>query len=226
MRIIVIEHEHKTASAIRRGLERLSHSVNIAFDSADGWLQAKTGDYDFIIADLMLPGKPDTASHLRKLRSAGVHTPVLVLVAKSKISDAPTQLAAGADDFLVKPFALSELTARLEALAGSREKADDRVLEYGDLKLDSSSFLAKRGSKTIVLTSREFALLEYLMRNADKTVTKEDIISHVWNYESGIRPNTLEVYIGYLRSKIDDPFKGPNLIGTRRGFGYYLGKLQ
>lgn len=226
MQILVIEHEHKLAAAIRKVLEGQHHAAYISYDGKDGWLQAKANQYDMIIADLMVPGKPDTTNLLRKLRSAGQHTPVLVLIPKSNISEAYPQLAAGADDFLVKPFSLSELTARVQALTGSLKPADNKILEYKDLKLDPSSFLAERAGKKIVLTSREFALLEYLMRNADRTVTKESIISHVWDYESSIRPNTLEVYIGYLRSKIDEPFDGPNLISTRRGFGYYLGQLH
>lgn len=223
MRILVIEHEHKVANGLRQVLEGQSYVADIAYDGNSGSHQIKSKPYDLIIADLRLPGKPGTTSLLRRLRTAGIHTPVLLLIPKDKVSDAPT---AGADDFLVKPFTFSELIARVNALGPSRRQPVNNLLEYADLKLDCASFVVERAGKRILLTSREFALLEYLMRNAGKTVTKNNIINHVWNYESGIRPNTLEVYIGYLRSKIDEPFKGPKLIGTRRGFGYYLGQLQ
>lgn len=226
MHFLIIEHEHKLAAAINKVLEASQHTSDIAYDGKSGWLKAKNNQYDLIVADLMAPGKPDTTGLLRKLRTAGRHTPVLVLIPKSNIAEAYLQLSAGADDFLVKPFTLSELVARVKALTGALKPSDKKILEYEDLKLDTSSFLAQRAGKTIVLTSREFALLEFLMLNADNTVTKENIISHVWNYDSVIRPNTLEVYIGYLRSKIDEPFDGPRLINTRRGFGYYLGKLK
>jgi len=135
-------------------------------------------------------------------------------------------LNAGADDYLIKPFAFVELVARVRALLRRPQQTTETALRHGNLKLDPNSLLVSRGGKQIDLTSKEFALLEYFMRNPERILTKDMIIQHVWDYDADVLPNTVEVYVGYLRNKIDRPFKDPSLINTRRGFGYYFGLLK
>lgn len=224
MQILVLEHEHKLANSIKEGLRLESYRADISYDSAKGMELLANNDYDLIILDRQLPGKPDGLGVLHKLRREKIHTPILLITPKNKIISGSDQVAI--DDFLVRPFSVAELLARARNLLSRPEQPAKNVLKYDDLSLDPDGFLVERAGTRIILTSKEFMLLEYLMRNADKTLAKENIIKHVWSYDASIRPNTLEVYIGYLRSKIDEPFSKPPLIGTRRGFGYYLGKLQ
>jgi DNA-binding response OmpR family regulator len=146
-----------------------------------------------------------------------------MLTAKDKVHDRVTGLNAGADDYLVKPFAFEELLARIRALLRRPQDEIGTVFKADDLSLDPVTFEVKRGGELIELTSKEFALLEYMLRNQNRALTKDNIISHVWDYDADILPNTVEVYMGYLRNKIDRPFRGPNLIHTVRGFGYKLG---
>jgi DNA-binding response OmpR family regulator len=223
MRILVVEDEHKIANAVKRGLEQERFAVDVVYDGDDGMDSATSGDYDLVILDRMLPGENDGVDIIEEMREKGMHTPVIFVTAKDQIRDRVHGLDAGADDYLVKPFAFEELLARVRALLRRPSDKIDSVLEYDDLTLDLNNFVVKRAGKEIELTSKEFALLEYLMRNPERTLTKENIITHVWDYDANILPNTVEVYIGYLRKKIDDPFKGPNLINTKRGFGYTFG---
>lgn len=223
MRILIVEDEHKIANAVKRGLEQQSYAVDVAYDGDSGLTMATTENYDLLVLDRMLPGKVDGIGILKTLRQAGDHTPILILTAKDRILDKAEGLNAGADDYLVKPFAFVELIARIRALLRRPKQAIDTKIEYKDLILDPINFTVERAGKNIELTTKEFALLEYLMRNPKRTLSKDTITNHVWDYDADILPNTVEVYIGYLRNKIDKPFKGPNLINTKRGFGYYFG---
>lgn len=222
MRILVIEDDHKIAGAIKKGLEQESYAVDASFNGQDGLGFAMTEDYDLIIIDRMLPGV-DGVKICQILREKKKSVPILFLTAKDKISDRVEGLDAGADDYLVKPFAFEELLARVRALLRRPVSYPETTLEVADLTLDTSRFEVKRAGKNINLSTKEFALLEYLMRNPARILTKDNIISHVWDYDADILPNTVEVYIGYLRNKVDRSFKNkPELIKTVRGFGYKI----
>ena len=222
MRVLVIEDEHKIAQAIKKGLEQDNFAVDLAFDGEEGYDLASTEDYAVIILDLMLP-KMDGVTVCKNLREGGVHIPILMLTAKGEVGDRVTGLNSGADDYLVKPFAFAELVARVKALNRRPKQSFNDKLSFEDLTLDNNTFEVKRGKEKISLSKKEFALLEYLMRHPKKILTKDQIIQNVWSYESDVLPNTVEVYVGYLRQKIDRPFpKLPSLIHTIRGFGYKL----
>lgn len=226
MRILVVEDEHKIANSIRRGLEQESYAVDIAYDGQEGFDLASSEDYDLIILDRLLP-KMEGVEVARGLRNADIHTPILILTAKGQIADRVEGLDAGADDYLTKPFAFEELLARVRALTRRPKKSLNTVLSADDLTLDTSTFVVKRGGEEILLSSKEYALLEYLLRHKGRIMTKDQIINHVWNYDADVLPNTVEVYIGYLRNKIDRPFpKKEALISTVRGFGYRIGKAD
>ncbi len=221
MRVLIIEDEHKIARALKKALEQESYAVDVSFDGDDGYAMATTEPYDIAIIDRMIPGEYDGLAIVKAMREAKIHTPVLLLTAMGSVRDRTQGLDGGADDYLVKPFAIEELLARVRALLRRPTEQQANVLKVGDLELDTLSFSVKRKEKQINLTSKEFALLEYLMRNPGRPISKEVIISHVWDYDADILPNTVEVYIKYLRNKIDVPFK-TNLIHTIRGFGYKL----
>ncbi len=222
MRILVVEDEHKIANAIKKGLEQESFAVDVEYDSEGGVSMATTENYDLVILDRMLPGLLDGVDIVKEMRRQQIHTPVLFLTAKDAISDRVTGLNAGADDYVVKPFAFTELLARVRALLRRPQDSLGTILKLDDLTLDTTTYEVRRAGKPINLTGKEFALLEYMMRNQNQTLTKNNIISHVWNYDADILPNTVEVYVGYLRNKVDKPFKGQQLIHTSRGFGYKL----
>jgi len=222
MKILVVEDEEKIARALQRGLEQERFSVEIALDGAAGLAAAEADEYDVIVLDRMLP-EMDGMEVCRTLREAGNKTPILMLTAKDQVRDRVAGLNAGADDYLVKPFAFEELLARLHALLRRPSQTTDVVLKVADLELDPASFTAKRAGRLIKLSAKEFALLEYLMRNEGQVLSKEKIIDHVWEYDADVLPNNVEVFIGYLRRKVDQPFSGPNLIHTARGFGYSVG---
>jgi DNA-binding response OmpR family regulator len=221
MRVLIVEDEHKIARALKKALEQETYAVDVAFDGDEGHAMATTEPYDIAIIDRMLPGDYDGIGIVKAMREAKVHTPVLFLSALGSVSERATGLDAGADDYLVKPFALEELLARVRALLRRPTEQQSAILTAGDLSLDTISYSVERDGKAIQLTSKEFALLEYLLRNQGRPLSKEVIISHVWDYDADILPNTVEVYIKYLRNKIDAPFKTP-LIHTVRGFGYKL----
>ena len=226
MRILVIEDEHKIARAIKRGLQQESYAVDICFDSDEGVSMATTEPYDLMIIDRMLPGELEGLEVCQEVRKQGIHTPILILTAKDKVNDKVNGLNSGADDYLSKPFAFEELLARIQALLRRPKDLLGSELQVSDLVLSPQNFTVKRGKKEIKLSSREFAILEYLMRNPGQILTRDNIISHVWDYDADVLPNTLEVYIGYLRTKIDKPFSGPALIHTIRGFGYKIGEVK
>lgn len=221
MRVLIVEDEHKIARALKKALEQETYAVDVAFDGDEGYAMATTEPYDIAIIDRMLPGSYDGIGIVKAMRDAKVHTPVLFLSALGSISERTAGLDAGADDYLVKPFALEELLARVRALLRRPTEQQSAILTAGDLSLDTVTYSVERAGKAIQLTSKEFALLEYMLRNPGRPLSKEVIISHVWDYDADILPNTVEVYIKYLRNKIDSPFKKP-LIHTVRGFGYKL----
>jgi two-component system, OmpR family, response regulator len=221
MRVLIVEDEHKIARALKKALEQETYAVDVAYDGDEGHAMATTEPYDIAIIDRMLPGNYDGMAIVKAMREAKVHTPVLFLTALGSVNERTNGLDAGADDYLVKPFALEELLARVRALLRRPAEQQATVLEADDLKLDTVTYSVERGGKQIQLTSKEFALLEYLLRNQGRPISKEVIISHVWDYDADILPNTVEVYIKYLRNKIDAAFKKP-LIHTVRGFGYKL----
>lgn len=221
MRILVIEDEHKIANSIKKGLEQESYAVDVAYDGRTGLDLAVTEDYDVILLDIMLP-EMDGIEVCKGIRKEHIHTPILLLTARGQTEDKVKGLDCGADDYVVKPFAFEELLARIRALVRRPKETLSTELTVGDLYLNTSTFIVKRGEKLVRLSAKEFALLEFLMRNADKIMTKDQIINHVWDYDADILPNTVEAYIGYLRNKIDRPFKNDALIHTIRGFGYKI----
>lgn len=221
MRVLLIEDEHKIARALKKALEQESYAVDVAYDGDDGYAMATTEPYDAAIIDRMLPGEYNGLAIVKAMRNAKIHTPILLLTALGSVKNRTEGLDSGADDYLVKPFALEELLARVRALLRRPVEVQSTVLTAGDLTLDTVTYEVKRGNKAIQLTGKEFALLEYLLRNQGRPLPKELIIAHVWDYDADILPNTVEVYVKYLRAKIDQPFKTP-LIHTVRGFGYKL----
>lgn len=223
MRILVVEDEHKIANSIKKGLEQESYAVDLAFTGTEGYAHASTEDYDLIILDLMLP-EMTGLEIVTKLREQKIHIPILMLTAKGQIEDKVTGLDAGADDYLTKPFAFEEFLARIRALRRRPKDTVESILNFEDLTLNTVSYEVKRDEIALKLSSKEYSLLEYMLRHPKQILTKDQIITHVWDYESDILPNTVEVYIGYLRNKIDKPFKAkPSLIHTVRGFGYKIG---
>ncbi|OGC69590.1 DNA-binding response regulator [candidate division WWE3 bacterium RIFOXYC1_FULL_39_7] len=222
MRILIVEDEPKIAKSIKKGLEQEAFSVDIAENGTLGHDLASSETFDLIILDLMLP-EMDGLEICRQLRKNGISTPILMLTAKSELDDKVLGLNTGADDYLVKPFAFEELLARIKALLRRPEKSLDATLECSNLKIDTISYKVTRDNTPILLSRREFALLEYLVRNKNRTLSKESITAHVWDYDSEILPNTVEQYMGYLRNKVDKKFSNfKPLIKTIRGFGYMI----
>ncbi len=216
MRILVVEDEHKIANSIKRGLEQEGYAVDVAYDGEEGYDLASSESYGVIILDLMLP-KMDGISVCKKIRSEENHAPILILTARGELDDKVEGLNSGADDYLVKPFAFAELIARIKALSRRPKEGLGTVLTSDDLTLDTVNFSVKKAGHEIALSKKEFSLLEYLLRHKGKVVSKEQIIQSVWDYEADILPNTVEVFIGYLRNKI-----GSDVIKTIRGFGYKI----
>jgi len=226
MRILVAEDEHRIANAIKKGLEQEHYATDVTYDGNEAVDLAMVEDYDVIILDLMLPGV-DGLNICRTLRKNNIHTPILILTAKDQIEHKIRGLDSGADDYMTKPFSFEELLAHVRALLRRPAQMLEDVLKVTDLTLDPKLYQVKRGGKLIALSSREFALLYYLMRNPNQVQTKEKIIAHVWDYNSNILPNTLEVTIKNLRQKVDIPFAPqPQLIHTIRGYGYKISDAQ
>lgn len=222
MKVLIVEDELKIARALKRGLEQERFSVEVAGDGAAGLSAAEGDEYDVIVLDRMLP-EMDGMEVCRRLREDGNMTPILMLTAKDRVQDRVAGLNAGADDYLVKPFAFEELLARLRALLRRPSEAAGTVLKVADLELDPAAFRVRRAGKLVKLSAKEFALLEYLMRNEGQVLSKDKIIDHVWEYDAEVLPNNVEVFIRYLRRKVDEPFDAPDLIHTARGFGYWVG---
>ncbi len=221
MKILIVEDEKKVAKFIQQGLEEEHYAVTVAHDGQQGEMLASTEKFDLIILDILLP-KKDGISVLKSLRSKRINTPVLLLTAKSSIENKVEGLDSGADDYLTKPFSISELLARMRSLLrrGTAEKATT-LLNVGDLQLDLVAHKAKRGEKTIELTAREYALLEYFMRNVNHVLTRSIISEHIWNYNFDSGTNVVDVYINHLRNKVDDGFE-KKLLHTVRGVGYVM----
>ncbi|HXH32972.1 MAG TPA: response regulator transcription factor [Plantibacter sp.] len=220
MRILVVDDEVRLADGVRRGLEAEGFAVDLASNGVDGLWMAGEHHYDAIILDIMMPGMSGYRV-CQQLRAAGDWTPILMLTAKDGDWDQVEALDTGADDFLSKPFSFAVLVARIRSLVrrGSRERP--AVLEVGGLRLDPAAKRLNRGQTPIELTSREFAVLEFLMRRAGEVVSKRDVLQNVWDDDFEGDPNIVEVYIGHLRNKVDRPF-GLGSIETVRGFGYRL----
>jgi two-component system OmpR family response regulator len=223
MRILVIEDEPKIAQAVKKGLELKGFAVDAVGDAETGLSYALDADYDVIVLDRMLPGGMDGVEVCQKVRAANVHTPIIMLTARGTIGDRVEGLNSGADDYLVKPFSFDELTARVRALLRRPQAQVGAKLTLDDLTLDTATYEVTRGKQPVKLSHKEFTLLEYLMHYPGQVITKDMIINHVWDEDADILPNTIEVYIGYLRNKIDRPFpKSKPLLQTLRGFGYKL----
>ena len=220
MRILVVDDEKKIALGIKKALESQKYAVDVCHDGIEALNMAEAIEYDLIILDRMLPGM-DGVSIIKNLRSQNIYTPILLLTALGTIKDKTDGLDAGADDYLPKPFALDELLARVRAILRRPKVKAEIILTVGDLSLNLNTHLVKRSNKDIILTKKEFSLLEFLMRNKNQPISKEQIITHVWNWDSDILPNNIEVYISYLRDKVDKPFS-KKLIKTVRGVGYKI----
>jgi len=220
MRILVVEDERKVASFIRQGLGEEGYAVDVASNGEEGLAMARDGVHDLIILDIGLP-KMNGLQVLQELRRRKVTTPVLLLTVRATIEDKVLGLDAGADDYLTKPFAFQELVARVRALLRRRAEGGPAVLQFADLILDPARHTAFRGGQKIDLTAKEFALLDYFMRNPGRVLTRTMIIEHVWDYDFDTGTNVVDVYVNYLRKKIDSD-REPKLIHTIRGVGYVM----
>jgi len=220
MRILLVEDDKKVASFIHKGLEEEGYAVDVAADGEAGLFMGLDRVHDLIILDVMLPKKPGFQV-LRELRQGSVATPVLLLTARDTVEDKVQGLDAGADDYLTKPFAFAELLARVRALLRRRAEARSPTLQLADLVLDPATRSVTRGGEPIALTNREFALLEYFLRNPGRVLTRAMIADHVWDYNFDTGTNVIDVYVNYLRKKIDAG-REPKLLHTVRGAGYVL----
>jgi len=220
MRILVIEDEKKISDFIKRGLKEEGYAVDSAYDGENGLFMAKTNEYDLIILDLMLP-KMDGIAVCRKLREEKNPAPVIMLTAKDTVRDKVAGLDSGADDYLTKPFAFEELLARVRAILRKKDSGQPEKLKAADLELDLYTHKVYRDGKEILLTAKEYALLEYLMRNAGSIVTRTMISEHVWDIDFDTFTNVIDVYVNYLRNKIDAGHS-KKLIQTIRSRGYML----
>jgi len=220
MRILIVEDEPSIANFVRQGLSEAGYAVDVAWDGDEGLAYALAADYDALVLDVMLP-RMDGLELLRELRQRGHKTPVLMLTARDTVSDRVQGLDAGADDYLIKPFAFPELLARVRALMRRPPLQVGTLLSVGDLEMDTASRQVRRQDRRIELSPREYAVLEYLMRHPDQVLTRTQIGEHVWNFDFFHESNVVDVYIGYLRRKIDRGSERA-LIHTVRGVGYRI----
>jgi len=220
MRILVVEDEKKVAGFIKKGLEEEGYAIDVAFDGREGLVMALDGVHDLIILDINLP-KLDGLAVLQEFRKNHGNTPVLLLTVRAAIEDKVLGLDTGADDYLTKPFSFHELLARIRALLRRRVEAAPPHLQVADLTLDPARRIVSRGTERIDLSTKEFALLDYFMRNPGRVLTRTMIAEHVWDYDFDPMSNIIDVYVNYLRKKIDTGLE-PKLIHTVRGVGYVL----
>lgn len=218
MRILVVEDEHRITQAIKDGLVEEGYAVDVEYDGDDGYRTASAEEYDVILLDVMMPGM-NGFDVCTKLRADGVKTPILMLTAKDQPKDVVEGLNNGADDYLAKPFAFEVLLARINALLRRPAYSVGEVLKVGDLTLDPVGKTVERAGTSIRLSAREFQVLEYMMRNSGRILSKQNIITHVWDFDADVLPNNVEVFVTFLRKKVDKPFDTP-YIHTVRGFGY------
>lgn len=220
MQILIVEDEEKIVNLLRRGLLEERYTVDIARDGEEALYKFEINqEYDLILLDLMIP-KVNGIEVCKKIRKTNTSIPILVLTAKDAVEDKIIGLDAGADDYVTKPFSFSELVARIRALLRRGKSADPTILSLDNLSLNPATKTAKRGIKNIVLTTREYELLEYFMRNQKVVLTKTQILEHVWDYNYGGLSNIVETYVKYLRKKLRTTPKDKELIHTRRGSGY------
>ncbi len=220
MRILVVEDEKKIANFIKRGLKEEGYAVDVACDGEEGLFLAKTNEYDIVLLDLMLP-KIDGIALCKKLKAVEVKAPIIMLTAKDTVKDKVMGLDSGADDYLTKPFAFEELLARIRAILRKQDTEAPTKLTIADLEIDLLTHKVARGAREIDLTTKEYSLLEYLVRNKGIIVTRTMISEHVWDIDFDTFTNVIDVYINYLRNKIDSGFDN-KLIHTVRGRGYIL----
>lgn len=220
MKLLVIEDNKKIADNLKKGLELNGYAVDLSYNGEDGYYDALDNNYDLILLDLMLP-KMTGEEICKNLRENKIETPIIMLTAKSLVEDKVNGLNLGADDYLSKPFSFDELLARIRALLRRPKNYSSDIILCEELKLDIQNKVLKKNNNVISLSKKEFSLLEYFLRNKNKVLSKDMIIDHVWNFDSDILPNTVEVYIRYLRNKIDDN-KNSSFIKTVRGFGYKI----
>jgi heavy metal response regulator len=219
-RILVVEDEKKVASFIKRGLEEEDFQVDVAYDGEEGLYMAETNPYDLVLMDVMLP-KMDGLSVIKEMRKKEIVTPVLCLTAKDAVEDIVSGLDSGSDDYLTKPFAFAELLARVRSLLRRGQKDRGADIHFADLRLDPVAHKVWRGDKEIELTAKEYALMEYFMRNPNQILTRTMIAEHVWDYTFDSFTNIIDVYVNYLRKKVDRDYD-KKLIHTVRGVGYVL----
>ncbi len=220
MRLLIVEDEKKVAGFIKKGLEEETYAVDVAYDGEEGFHLAELNQYDMIILDLMLP-KMDGLEVLTRLRDKKVNTPILLLTAKDAVEDKVMGLNKGADDYLTKPFAFSELLARVRSLLRRGQAETKTELKVSDLSLDMVSHKVNRNGEEIELTGKEYSLLEYFMRNEGKVLTRTMIAEHVWDYNFDTFTNVIDVYVNHLRKKIDKKYP-VKLLHTLRGIGYVM----
>jgi DNA-binding response OmpR family regulator len=224
MRLLLVEDNKRLSDSLRLTLEDDGYAVDVAYDGLDGEEMGLVSVYDIIILDIMLPGK-DGVEVCKALRNKRVRTPVLMLTARDALEDRVQGLDSGADDYLVKPFEVDELRARIRALLRRESSTKTGILQIGDLILDPAAHTVKRGGDLIDLTAKEFSLLEYMMRHPNQLITREMAEEHLWSYENIVASNVVDVYIRRLRRKIDDPYE-PKLLETLRGAGYRIREMQ
>lgn len=221
MRVLLVEDYAPLRESIAQALQEAGYAVDASADGEDGLWHARSNEYDAVVLDIMLP-KLDGLAVLKRLRQSGRRTPVLLLTARDTVEDRVTGLDAGADDYLIKPFALPELLARVRSLVRRGYDAADPLVRVHDLEIDTVGRSVQRAGKRIELTAREYALLEYLALRAGHVVSRAEIWEHVYDFRFEVESNVVDVYIGYLRKKLERPGR-PRLIQTRRGQGYVLG---
>lgn len=221
MKILLVEDEHRIARAVREGLTDEGYAVDVEYDGEAGYAAASTGTYDLILLDVMMP-KMSGIDVCKKLRNDDNHTPIILLTAKDQTDDIVRGLDSGADDYIAKPFSFEVLLARIRAILRRPHEKLSEVLRVDDLELDTTNRSVTRAGTPISLTSKEFSILEYMLRNKNRVVSKSNIMTHVWDFDADILPNNVEVFVNYIRNKVDKPFKSRPLIETMRGFGYII----